>query len=40
VLSVYVMFVTVMQCTVQYKEMCYGIIICNVCKGDRVYGKV
>ena len=36
--SVYVMCVMVMKCTVQYREMCYGISICNVCNGDGVYG--
>ena len=29
--SVYVMCVLVMECTVQYREMCYTISICNVC---------
>jgi len=38
--SVYVMCVTVMECMVQYREMCYGIRICKVCNGDRVYGTV
>ena len=38
--SEYVMCVMVMGCTVQYREMCYGIIICNVCIGDGVYGTV
>jgi len=38
--SVYVMCVTVMECKVQYREMCYGITICNVCKGDGVYSTV
>jgi len=28
--SVYVMCVTVMECTVQYREMCYGISICSL----------
>jgi len=37
---VYVMFVMVMECTVQNREMCYGIGICNVCNGDGVYGTV
>jgi len=36
----YVMCVMVMECTVQYREMCYGISICNVCNGDGVYGTV
>jgi len=31
---VYVMCVTVMECTVEYREMCYVISICNVCNGD------
>ena len=35
--SVYIMCVTVMECTVQYREMCYGTSICNVCNGDGVY---
>ena len=35
--SVYVMFVMVMECTVLYREMCYGISICN---GDGVYSTV
>jgi len=39
-LSVYVMCVTVMESKVQYREMCYGINICNVCNGDGVYGTV
>jgi len=30
----------VMECTVQYKELCYGISIYNVRNGDEVYGKV
>ena len=38
--SVYVMCVMVMECTVQYREMCYGNSIYNVWKGDGVYGKV
>ena len=37
--SVYVMCVMVMECTVQYREMCC-ISICNVCNGDGVYGTV
>ena len=36
--SVYVMDEMVMLCTVQYREMCYGTNICNVCNGDGVYG--
>jgi len=28
------MCVMVMECKVQYREMCYGIGICNVCNGD------
>ena len=28
--SVYVMCVKVMECTVLYREMCYGISICNI----------
>ena len=38
--SVYVMCVMVMECTVQYREMCYGISICNVCNGDGEYSTV
>jgi len=38
--SVYVMCVMAMECTVQYTELCHGISICNVCKGDGVYGTV
>ena len=38
--SVYVMFVMVMECTVQYREMCYGSRICKVCNGDGVHGIV
>ena len=38
--SVYVMCVMVMQCTVQCREMCYGISICNLRNGDGVYGTV
>ena len=40
VVLVYVMCVMVMECTVQYREICYGISICNVCNGDGVYGTV
>jgi len=40
VVSEYVMCVMVMECMVQYREMCYGISICNVCNGDGVYGTV
>jgi len=29
-----------MECMVQYREMCYGISICNVGKGDGVYDTV
>ena len=36
-ISVWVMCVMVMQCTVQYREICYGICICNVHNGDAVY---
>jgi len=36
--SVYVMCVMVMQCTAQYREMCYAISICNACNGDGMYG--
>ena len=39
-ISVYVMCVMVMECTVQYREMCYGITTSNVCNGDAVYGTV
>ena len=38
--SVYVKCVMVMECMVQYREMCYGIGICNVCKVDGVYSTV
>jgi len=38
--SVYVIGVMVMECTVQYREMCYGMSICNVCNGDVVYSTV
>ena len=38
--SVFVMCVMVMECTVQCSEMCYGIRICNVCNVDGVYGTV
>jgi len=38
--SVYVMCVTVMERTVQYREMCYCISICKVCNADGVYGTV
>jgi len=38
--SVYVMCVMLMGCTVQYREMCYGISICNVGNGDGVYSTV
>ena len=38
--SVYVMCVMVMEFTVQYREMCYGISICNVCNGDGVYNAI
>ena len=38
--SVYVTCVMVMECTVHYREMCYGISIFNVCNGDGVYGTV
>ena len=38
--SVYVMWAMVMECTVQYREMCYSISICNVGNGDGVYGTV
>ena len=39
-LLAYVMCVRVMECMVQYREMCYGISICNVYNGDAVYGTV
>ena len=35
--SEYVMCVMVKECTVQYREMWYGISICNVCNCDAVY---
>jgi len=47
--SVYLMCVMVMECMVQYRDMCYGICvcnvrngicICNVCNSDAVYGTV
>jgi len=38
--SVYVMCVMVMEFTVQYRKMCYGINMCIVCNGDVVYGTV
>ena len=38
--SVYVMFVMVVECTVHYREKCYGINICNVCNDDVVSGTV
>jgi len=38
--SLYVMCVVVMLCTVQYRVTCYGIRICNVCNGEGVYGTV
>jgi len=38
--SVYIMCVMVMECTVQYREMCYGISVCNVCNGECVQGTV
>jgi len=38
--SEYVMCVTVMECTVHNRIMCYYIIICNVCNGDGVYSTV
>jgi len=40
VVSEYVMSVMVMECTVLYREMCYGISICNVCNGDGVNSTV
>jgi len=39
-LSEYAMCVMVMECMLQYREMCYGISICNVCNGDAVSGTV
>ena len=38
--SVYVTCVMVMECTVQYRELCYGITTCNVCNGDGVYNAI
>jgi len=38
--SLYEMCAMVMQCTVQYREMCYGMRIYNVCGGDGVFGRV
>jgi len=38
--SVYVMCVMVTECMVHYREMGYGISICNVCNGDGVYGTL
>jgi len=37
--SLYAMCVMVMECTAQYREMCYYICICSVCNGDAVYGQ-
>ena len=37
---VYVMCVMVMECMIRYREMCYGIGICNVRNGDGVYDTV
>jgi len=39
-LAVYIMCVMVMECMVQYREMCYVSSICNVCNGDGVYGTL
>jgi len=39
-LSEYAMCLMVMECTIQYREMCYDISICNVCNGDGVYSTV
>jgi len=38
--SVYVMCVMVMQCTVQYREKCYAISICKVFNGYVEYCTV
>jgi len=38
--SGYVMCVMVMECMVQYRVMCYGIIIRNVCNGEEMYGTL
>ena len=38
--SVYVVCVMLMVCTVEYREMCYGTSICNVCNGDGVYNSI
>jgi len=35
-----VMCVMVMECTVKYTDMSYGISICNVCNGVGVLGTV
>jgi len=34
------MCVVVMECSVEYREICYCISICNVCNGDGVYSTV
>jgi len=38
--SVYITCVMVMECNVEYREMCFGISICNLCNGDGVYVTV
>jgi len=38
--SVQVMCVIVMECAVEYREMCYVISVCNVCNGDGVYNTI
>ena len=40
IISIEVMWVMVMECTVQYREICYCSSICNVCNGDGVNGTV
>ena len=39
-ISIYVTYIMVMECTVQYREMCFGIRICNECHGEGVYNTI
>jgi len=39
-ISVYVMCVMVIDCTVLYGEICYGISVCRVFNVDGVYGRI
>ena len=39
-ISVYVMCIMVIDCTVLNGEMCYGISVSSVCNVDGVYGTV